>query len=210
MKPKLLHILGIEATLWETWKKEVRGLYIQKNIEALPQDIIVKLGGSDIIRSINVDLRTFSDQIKMIENRVNSCDYNLCITKNDIGVLKSDMKYIKSQYVTLENVLNKQLNEQTAMNLKMLNEQKAMNLKMDAILNAFNPNDVNIEMNTEDALCDFQPDKKKMRIAVSTNYVINNINLIICTQPKLGNCSYNNRVLLKNLTSCHGNHSKKN
>jgi len=203
MKPKLLHILGIEATLWETWKKEVRGFYIQKNIEALPQDIIVKLGGRDITRSINVDLRTFSDQIKMIENRVNSCDYNLCITKNDIGVLKSDMMYIKSQYVTLENIMNKQHNEQKAMNLKMLN-------KMDAILNAFNPYDVNIEMNREDAQCDFQPDKKKMRIEVSTNYVINNINLIIYTQPKLGYCSYNNRVLLKNLTSCHGNHSKKN
>ena len=147
-------------------------MYIQKNIEALPQDIIVKLGGSEIIRSINVDLRTFSDQIKMIENRVNSCDYNCCITKNDIGVLKSDIMYIKSQYVTLENVLNEQKNA--------LNEQKAMNLKMDAkldaILNAFNPNDVNIEMNKEDALCDFLPDKKKMRIEVSTNYVINNNN----------------------------------
>jgi len=98
-------------------------------------------------------LRTFSDQIKMIENRLNSCDYNCCIIKNDIGVLKSDMMYIKSQYVTLENVLN----EQKALNLKM-------DAKLDAILNAFNPNDVNIEMNKEDALCEFLPDKKKMRI----------------------------------------------
>jgi len=38
----------------------------------------------------------------MIENRVNSCEYYCCTAKNDFSILKSDMMYIRSQYVTLE------------------------------------------------------------------------------------------------------------
>ena len=122
----------------------------------------MNLGGADIVKSVNVDLRTFSDHIKVIESRVNSCDHNSCVLKKDIGYLKSDVSYLKNQYIELEQTLHKHIQQQRIMNLKM-------DSKLDAVLLALgtgNPKD--IKMSCEDVL-EVGPRKKKSKLEVSYN-----------------------------------------
>jgi len=139
--------------------------YIEKNLHALPQDIIVNLGGADIVKSVNVDLRTFSDHMKIIESRVNSCDHNSVVLKKDIGYLKSDVSYLKNQYIELEQTLHEHIQQQRIMNLKM-------DSKLDALLLALGsgyPKD--IKMSCEDVLEEV-PRKKKSKIEVRYNMFI--------------------------------------